>query len=111
MDRLFVNTILFATCFLISFSCAGNKSIDKNSTIATEATTLYGNSFLKGRIRAITNSDKYGADSPLFVYNENGNENERNFLEAIIDLFYDCFFCYSYAFIISIPSPDGKVVS
>ena len=73
MDRLFVNTILFATCFLISFSCAGNKSIDKNSTIATEATTLYGNCFLKGRIRAITNSDKYGADSTLFVYNENGN--------------------------------------
>lgn len=73
MDRLFVNTILLVVCFLISFSCVGNKSTDKESTIATESTTLHGNVFLKGRIHAITNSDKHGADSTLFVYNENGD--------------------------------------
>ena len=78
MDRLFVNTILLAICFLISFSCAENKSIDKEYAIATEPTTLHANCFLKGRIRAITNSDKYGVDSTLFVYNEN-----RHLVKAI----------------------------
>ena len=45
MDRLFANTILFATCLFISFSCAGNKSTDEEVGIATGPTTLYGNNF------------------------------------------------------------------
>ena len=73
MDRLFVNTILLVVCFLISFSCTGNKSTDKESSIATESTTLYGSSFLKGRIHSMAYSDKYGGDSTLFVYNDNGH--------------------------------------
>ena len=73
MDRLFVNTILFATCFLISFSCVGDKSMGKEPSIVTEPTTLHGSSFLKGKVSAITNSDEYGVDSTSFVYNENGH--------------------------------------
>lgn len=73
MDRLFANTILFATCLFISFSCAGNKSTDEEVGIATGPTTLYGNSFLNGKVSAIANSDEHGGDSTLFEYNENGH--------------------------------------
>ncbi len=71
MNRLFVNTILFVTCLFVSFSCAENKSTDKESAIAIEPTTLYGCIFLKGKISAITDSDGHGSDSTLFVYNKN----------------------------------------
>ena len=94
MDRFFINTILLAVCLFISFSCSGNKNTEKETAVATESTTLYGGSFLKGKISAITYSDKYGVDSTVFVYNKN-----KHLVKAI---FYSegkkdgyCEYCYN----------------
>ena len=65
--------IFFSVMVVLLFSSCGIENRESETVPSTEPVTLYESSFLKGRISAITYSDKCGVDSTLFVYNENGH--------------------------------------
>ena len=68
MSRTFIAcTTLYIFVFIL-FSCS-NKKIDTTLACSSKAVTLYGTSFLKGKVSSIVYDDEQGCDSTLFVYN------------------------------------------
>ena len=70
MNRLLIRTMRLVTILLISSSCARNVEVGKTVSDAKGSTTLYGNTFLHGKISSIVYEDKDGNDSIQFVYNK-----------------------------------------
>ena len=68
MKAYSVKTILLLTVFLLT-SCNNNCKLETEATKTNKAVTLYGTSFLKGKISSIVYDDEQGCDSTLFVYN------------------------------------------
>lgn len=68
MSRTFIACTPLYIIVSILFSCS-NKKIDTSSVCSSKAVTLYGTSFLKGKVSSIVYDDAQGYDSILFVYN------------------------------------------
>ena len=70
MSRTFMGGAPLYIFILILFSCS-DKNICTTIASSSEAVTLCGTSFLKGRVSSIVYEDEQGRDSILFVYNAN----------------------------------------
>lgn len=78
MKACSVKTILLLTVFLLT-SCNNNCKLETEGGETNEATTLYGNEFLQGKVKAIVYNNKEGYDSLDFVYNKNGEVDKVKF--------------------------------
>lgn len=67
MSRTFIACTLFFIFVLVLFSCS-DKKVETTSMCSSEVVTLYGTSFLKGKVSSIVYDDEQGSDSTLFVY-------------------------------------------
>lgn len=68
MIRTFITRTLLYIFIFILFSCS-DKKIDTTCMCSSGAVTMYGASFLKGKVSSIVYDDEQGCDSTLFVYN------------------------------------------
>ena len=67
MSRTFIACTSLFIFVLVLFSCS-DKKVEITSTCSSEVVTLYGTSFLKGKVSSIVYDDEQGSDSTLFVY-------------------------------------------
>ena len=69
MSRTFIACTSLFIFVLVLFSCS-DKKIETTSICSSEVVTLYGTTFLKGKVSSIVYDDEQGYDSTLFVYND-----------------------------------------
>ena len=69
MGRTLIAGMSLYIFVLILFSCS-DKKIETTSMCSSEVVTLYGTTFLKGKVSSIVYDDEQGYDSTLFVYND-----------------------------------------
>ena len=70
MSRTFIACTSLYIFVLVLFSCSDKKVEIASTCCSSEVVTLYGTSFLKGKVSSIVYDDEQGYDSTLFVYND-----------------------------------------